>query len=62
MIALLKTAKVSTIHRAYIMSKITDIKFKLIPESLKQFWVDWFNRLPSNEQTTFKNSIKKVKT
>jgi len=33
--------KYSLSERKYILSKIKDIKFELIPENLKTFWLDY---------------------
>ena len=36
-----KKRKYTQEEKDYICSKITDMSFKLIPESLREFWLEW---------------------
>lgn len=42
MISLLKTKKVYTqADKDYILSKITDMEWYLISDTLRDFWIEW---------------------
>ena len=36
-------------QKAYILSKIKDMRWEVIPDSLKKFWLEWRQKNESND-------------